>query len=395
MTNIKISSSKNYINKMNSNGFKVLLIGLTTLILGSCSSGKKALENGDYDKAVYTAVDRLKSSPNNKKAFETLTAGYEYALRRHLTSIDDAKLRNDIFKWEEVARNYQSINNLANAVDACPICKVAVPQPKKFIIELADAQYFAAEARYENAKKLLNLKTRVAAKEAYFDFERAEQYYPNFKDARMMQDSAYWAAVFKVVVEPIIVNSRLYKLSNEYFQDKITEFMLSYETRSFIRFYSPEEAAKSQLVPDQILSLNFDDFVVGQTYVKERIEDIKLDSVKIGETKSLPAKPIYGTVSGKLSTFEKTISSSGLLDFQIRDFKTNKILSREKMPGTFVWADQWGTYRGDERALTEEDKKLLRRRETLAPSPQDLFLEFTKPIYSQLISKIRSFYSMY
>lgn len=380
---------------MKSSGIKVLLIGLTTLILGSCSSGKKALENGDYDKAVYTAVERLKASPNNRKAFETLAAGYDYALGRHLTRINDVKLSNDIFKWEEVARNYQSINNLANAVDACPVCMEAVPQPKKFISELADAQYFAAEARYENAKKLLSLKTRVAAKEAYFDFERAEQYYPNYRDARTLQDSAYWAAVFKVVVEPVVVNSRLYQLSNEYFQDKITEFMLNYETRSFIRFYSPQEASQTKLIPDQVLTFSFDDFVVGQTYVKERIEDIKLDSVKIGETKSIPAKPIYGTVTGKLNTFEKTISSSGLLDFQIRDFRTNKIITREKMPGTFVWVDTWATYRGDERALTDEDKKLLRRRESLPPLPQDLFLEFTKPIYSQLVSKIKNFYSRY
>jgi tetratricopeptide (TPR) repeat protein len=344
---------------MDSRSFKVLLIGLITLVLVSCSSGKKSLENGDYDKAVYTAVNRLKDSPNNKKAFETLAQGYEYALSRHLTRVEDAKLTNDVFKWEEVARNYQAINNLANAVDDCPVCMEAVPQPKKFINELADVQYFAAEARYTNAKKLLDLKTRVSAKEAYFDFERAEQYYPNYKDARILQDSAYWAAVFKVVVEPVEVNSRLYKLSNEYFQDKITEFMLNYETKSFIRFYSPEEASRSKLVPDQVLSLNFDDFVVGQTYVKERIEDIKLDSVKIGETKSTPAKAIYGTVSGKLSTFEKTISSAGLLDFQIRDFKTNKIISREKMPGTFIWADTWATYRGDERALTNADKNLL------------------------------------
>lgn len=380
---------------MDSRSIKVLLIGLITLILNSCSSGKKSLENGDYDKAVYTAVNRLKESPNNKKAFETLSQGYEYAFRQHLSQVADAKLTDDVFKWEVIARNYQAVNNLADAVDDCPVCIEAVPQPKKFISELADAQYFAADARYENAKKLLSLKTRDAAKEAYFDFERAEQFYPNYKDAKTLLDSAYWAAVFKVVVEPVEVNSRLYKLSNQYFQDKITEFMLSYEARSFVRFYSPEEASRNRLVPDQVLTLSFDDFVVGQTYVKERIEDIKLDSVKIGETKSTPAKPIYGTVTGKLSTFEKSITSSGLLDFQIRDFKTKKIISREKMPGIFIWTDRWGTYRGDERALTNNDKALLKRRETLPPPPQDLFLEFTKPIYSQLVSKIRNFYSRY
>jgi hypothetical protein len=83
-----------------------------------------------------------------------------------------------------------------------------------------------------------------------------------------------------------------------------------------------------------------------------------------------------------------------LLDFQIKDMN-GVVISQEKMPGTFVWLDTWGIYRGDERALTEQDKVLLNRRESIPPPPQDLFIEFTKPIYSQLISKVRNFYSRY
>jgi hypothetical protein len=94
-----------------------------------------------------------------------------------------------------------------------------------------------------------------------------------------------------------------------------------------------------------------------------------------------------------LKTFEKTITSSGLLDFQIRDFN-GKVIAHEKMPGTYVWRDSWATYQGDERALTN-DKALLKRRELIPPLPQDLFLEFIKPIYSQLVTKVNNFYSRY
>lgn len=379
---------------MKSNGFGVLLIGLITLVLVSCSSGQKALQNGDYDKAVYTAINRLKSNPNKEKAVETLNKGYHYALNRHLNRIKDIKQTEDIFRWERIITEYQNINYLANAIADCPVCMEAVPEPEKFIAELSDAKYFAAEARYDHGKQLLAKNNRLAAKDAYFDFERAEQLYPNFKNAQEMMDTAYLAAVLRVLVEPVLVNSRIYKLSNQYFQDKIYEFMRNYETRSFVKFYTPEEAMVSKFKFDQVLSLNFDDFVVGQTYVKERIENIKKDSIKIGVTRDSLKKPIYATATGKLTTFEKTVTSSGLLDFQIREMN-GKIIAHEKMPGTFIWEDTWGVFRGDERALTNDDKVLLRRRETIPPAPQDLFVEFTKPIYDQLTNKVKRFYASY
>jgi hypothetical protein len=371
-----------------------LLIGLVTLVIASCSSGKKALQNGDYDKAVFTAINRLKNNPNKQKAVFTLAKGYDYALNRHLERINDIKLTNDIFKWERIVTEYQQINYLANAIRNCPACIDAVPDTEKYIAEVSDPKYFAAEARYNNGQKLLSQNNRLAAKQAYFDFEKAEQLYPDFKNAQSMIDSAYFAAVIRVVVEPVQVNSRFFKLSNEYFQNKIYEFMKNYETRSFVQFFTPNQALDSKLRFDHVITLSFDDFVVGQTYVKERIEDITRDSLKTDETRDSLKRPIYTTAKGKLTTFEKSITSTGLLDFQIKDMN-GVVITQEKMPGTFVWLDTWGGFRGDERALTEQDKALLNRRESYPPPPQDMFIEFTKPIYSQLISKVRNFYSRY
>lgn len=374
---------------------QITAFGLMLLIFNACSSGKKALQNGNYDQAVYAAINRLKGNPNKRKAIETLRKGYDYALDRHLERIKDIELGDDVFKWEKIVWEYQAINSLANEIGNCPACLQIIPDAPKYVADLSDAKYFAAEARYSAGVKLLDKKNRVDARDAYYNFEKAEQFYPDFKDAKTMMDNAYWAAVIRVRVETVQVSSRLYKLSNEYFQDKIDEYLKNYERKSFVRFYSPKEAMMAKVKFDQVLQLNFDDFVVGQTNVKERIEDIKRENVKIGVTRDSTKKAIYGTVTGRLTTFEKTITSTGLLDFRIIDLETNKVINREKMPGTYIWTDTWGTYRGDERALTDNDKALLRRRESRPPAPQDLFLAFTKPIYDQLTHKVSSFYRRY
>ncbi|WP_017257297.1 hypothetical protein [Pedobacter arcticus] len=380
---------------MKTNITQLFLIGLTIVLINACSSGKKALQSGDYDQAVYTAINRLKSKPNKAKAIETLKKGYDLALDRHMSRITDIKLKDDIFKWEKIVTEYQSINNLAYAIGDCPACLTVISDAPKYVSEASDAKYFAAEARYKAGLKLLETKTRNDARDAYYNFEKAEQFYPDFKDAKSKMDDAYWAAVIRVRVEPVQVNSRLYKLSNDFFQDKINEYLENYERKSFVKFYSPKEAMLAKVKFDQVLQLDFDDFVVGQTYIKERVEDIKRENVKIGQTRDSVPKAIYGTVQGKLTTFEKTITSSGLLDFKIIDLATNKIINREKMPGTYIWVDTWGAYRGDERALTDNDRALLNRRESRPPAPQDLFLAFTKPIYDQLTQRVSSFYNRY
>lgn len=372
----------------------LFLIGLAIIfILQACSSGKKLLEKGAYDSAVYTAADRLKNNSSNKKAINTLREAYNLATNRHLQRIKELQLVTTSFKWEAIAAEYSALNSLATTIDNCPACMQVISSTKKYIRELDDAKYYAAEDRYNAGKKTLAIGTRESARNAYEHFDQADKFFPGFKDVRKQLDDAYWAAVLKVVVEPVRVNSNLYKLSNDYFQNKISEFMVQYEDRSFIKFYSPAEAQRAKIKPHQILYLSFDDFIVGQTYVKERIQEVKRDSVKIGETRV--KQPVYGSVKAQLITFEKSITSSGLLDLTIVDAATGRLLSQEKMPGTFVWLDSWGTYKGDDRALTREQVIFCNRKETMPPPPQTLFLEFTKPIYNQVVAKINTFYKRY
>ena len=307
---------------MKNNAFVKYFV-LFTVAVASCTTGKKALEKGDYDASVMKAVSRLQSSPKNAEALQVLPTAYNLALQDHLRKIDEAKLSTHPFKWEAILYDYQKINELADNINACPACLALVPNPAKYNREVEDSKYNAATARYTSGVNLLNQNNRASAKKAYYEFESAGKFYPNYKDVKNKMDDAYWAAVARVVVQPVLVNSSLYKLSNDYFQDQINQFIANYQRNKFVIFYSEDQATNQKIVPDQVLSLNFDDFVVGQTYVKERVENLKRDSVVIGETRD--RKTIYGTVRASLSIFEKTISSSGLLDLTITDWKSKQV----------------------------------------------------------------------
>jgi hypothetical protein len=109
----------------------------------------------------------------------------------------------------------------------------------------------------------------------------------------------------------------------------------------------------------------------------------------------LDTNKVYATVKATLYEYQKKITSKGIVSFKIIDTKTGALLSVEKMPGEFIWVSEWAAFNGDERALSAEQLKLIRQKEQAPPPPQDLFIEFTKPIYDQITSKIRDFYKGY
>ena len=102
--------------------------------------------------------------------------------------------------------------------------------------------------------------------------------------------------------------------------------------------------------------------------------------------------PVYNTVKAKLVVTRKEVLSNGLLSMVVVDARTNGILSHNKFTGEYLWVNSWARFNGDERALSDAQLNLCKQKEIQPPGAQELFFEFTKPIYSQLIPSLRGFY---
>ena len=125
-------------------------------------------------------------------------------------------------------------------------------------------------------------------------------------------------------------------------------------------------------------------------------QDLKRDSVVVGKVnvdgKSYNA---YNTVYAKFTTNRREILSAGVLSVRIIDAPTNRILQHQNFVGEYVWYTEWSSYSGDERALSDKQKRMTQLQPQLPPPHQDLFIEFTKPIYSQVLTFVRSAYRNY
>lgn len=381
------------------------LFFLTILLLSACSSGKKALTRGDYYSSVLKAVNRLRQSPNNKKAAETLAYAYPELISYNQDRIRQLSSSNNPFRWESVIELYKELNHAYDEVLRAPAASRVIRDPQSFRNEEDDALDHAAEARYDQGQieldKSMMLEDRNAAKVAYRHFQKAFDLKPSFRDAEAKMLEARELATVYVLIEPIPIHSQKFGLTNEFFQNQMTEYIKNNTFSPFVEFFTLAEFDATGQQPDHVIQMIFDDFVVGQARIKEKVEERSADSVVVGQVEVVEngetvKKDVYGTVTAKMHRFEKTLTSSGLLDFRIYKPNRQELLSQKKFPGTYRWSDRWGYFNGDERALTKDDKRYLNHdREVATPSAQALFIEFTKPIFNQVTSYVKNYYERF
>lgn len=372
----------------------VILISITAILLVSCSTGKKALQKGDYYSAIIKAVDRLKSSPDNKNAINVIRDGYPMMLDWTQEEMDQVLSSGSPAKWERAINLMEQVNSLSSAIRSTPASRNIIRDPKTYTSELTMAYEKAAEVRYNTGLEELKMNTKESARRAFDDFSTANRYVEGYKDVQELMQEAKELATVSVIVQTIPTPSIRYKLSSEFFYDQVFKYLNNqYGPNSFIRIYSPYQAEKEALdQPDFVVDMEFFDFSVGNLIHSEKEENLE-NKVKI-ETRDT-TRTQYKTYRAKLKTFTDQVVSGGRLRVRVYEPATDRLLVDDLVPGSFTWVNEYGMFVGDKEALNNQQFELTKRKVVPLPPEQDLFVEFTKPIYSQVTGKLNRFFSRY
>ncbi len=368
----------------------VLLIAL----LGACSSGKKALNKGDYFAAVSKSINRLDSNPGNDKALQVLKKSYPLAIKWSQEEIDLNLSGNGPFKWDRTVAVMEQVNTIAQQIRRNPVARESIASIKVYTSEITMAKEKAADERYKAGVVQLQKNNREDAKDAFYLFLRAGELVPNYKDTQQKLDEAKEMATTKVVLEAVPVFSKRYKVTAEFFYNQVFQYLNEkFPEERFVNFYSPDEAEHAKLdYPDFVVRLEFFDFMVGQTNHYEKEENLT-KRVQV-ETKDT-SRVVYKTYKTKFKLFTDKVTSGGLLDVSITDFNSKKLVLDTKVPGEFVWMNEYAMYVGDYEALNDTQKQLAQQKVQPLPPAQDLFIEFTHPIYDQVTNRLYRFFKKY
>lgn len=370
----------------------ILIAGISL----NCSSGKRSLEKGKYSKATREAVKQLKSNPNNKKAAKVLIQSYPLAKQDALRKINDAMAFNSPDRYSIAADEYIALNDLADLIHGSPKAIQLIGQPTSFARELGDMLPKAAEEKYNQAELLMKSGDIMDALQAYYAYKKADEYVRGYRDVGQKINISLDAATLKVVVEKPQTPSR-YQLTSDFFYDNLMSEMNKFSKNRFVRFYNWKETGEGNLIrPDQYMILDFEDFSVGNFYEStDRYEAVK-DSVVTGRTQvNGQTVDVYGKVRANVTLHKQEMISQGLLSVKVINSDNTRILENKRFPGQFVWGNQWLTYNGDERALNDEEYKLSKGGPLPPPPSQNLFIEFTKPIFDQTMDFVKRYYSNY
>lgn len=364
------------------------------LFILSCKNGEKLYNKGRYDEAVLVFVKKLQKKPTNTTALQLLPDAYTQAKRLHEDKVTGSLSSNDQLKWEYVRNEYRNLQRLYDAIQACPAA-LAIVKPKDYRNAITGAQENAAQVRYDRGASLLDQGDKGAARQAFDEFQAALSLIPNYRNAAQLRDEAFARGTVNVVIRQIDVRSPYYQFSADQFREILIKNLQQRNINRFVQFTDERIAQANRIQPDQFLEMRFYDFVVGQTYVdrseREVSKEIVVSTVKDSTGKETIKR--YATVKAKVYVNKATVISKGVLDYQLLDAVNGNIIRTDRLPGSFTWVNQWGYYKGDERALSDQDKSLMGGEDIAPPPPQELFMQFTKPIYDQMTSEMQQLYN--
>lgn len=372
---------------------------MLTIVTVACTTAKSQYENGNYYDAVMRSVEKLRKSPNNKKAKETLANAYPQAVNTFMDKLENEDQANVDFKFTKAYYTYQKLNKMYESIQRSPGAMQVIKKPKKYYSTIDRIRPKAAEEQYSAGMYQLSSGNRENAKQAYFYFMEADKFVPGYKNVGEQIDEAYHRSILHVVANLKPVQSRTYELSADIFYKQVENTLKQIENNEFIKFYTPEQAKKVNLQnPDQILEVNFEDFVVGETHTRETREKIEKDSVIVGEITldSGRKKEVIGSVNAEVAIYRMEVASRGLVNLSItKNGLDDKDLVYQDFPGEYVWYNEWGNFNGDKRALSEDQLVICHNDRVNPLPPQQMFIEFTRPIHHQLHNRLVSFYKNY
>jgi tetratricopeptide (TPR) repeat protein len=354
--------------------FYTLFFITVTALLVSCKTAKKMYEKGNYDEAVELAAKKLQKKPNDAATLDILQNAYRYAVEDHESRIRNNASSNNDLRWEWTYNEYLDLQRLYEAIRNTPAV-FDVVRPTDYSSYVVTYKEEAGNARYDRGLELMQNNTRNSFKQAYFEFQKALALKPGDLSAKQKMDEAFSNAVINVVVLPV-VQSGFQHSSYNYgfvnFDNQVLQYLNNNNGSYFVRYYSPAEASSFNVRTDQIVEMRFSNIDIDRYRDYRDTKEVS-KQVVVKETVIKPDSIIkeYATVKAKITTTRRTLQSNGLLQVTVRDFN-NQWLWSETYRGDYNWSSEFSTYTGDARALSEEDKKLINRKEEFPPRNDDI-----------------------
>jgi len=376
---------------------KFIYIIIISAILAACSTGKNAINKTTEDKVLLNAIKKLNKNPNNVELQNTLNSLYNQAAKNHLDKIEVYSTLTEVDRWDKITKEYKALKSLSDVITTSNVANGLIKAPS-YTTELKSALENGAAAYYEMGESYLDNGDRESFKTAYYAFKKANDFIPGFKDSREKMDVAYKSSVIKVVINPVTDNSFYYNsvgfnnfgnsFNNDNFQRSLVRDLGgSYNKNTAALFYTDWEARRENIRPDWEIDLTWLDIDIPHPSTNQYSRNI---SRQIEAGKDTSGKIYYETVHATLHVIKKYFTAYGELECRIMDMDSRSIISNDRFRDQFNFQEEYATYSGDSRALSNSDWALINNNRYQIPGKEDILSELYQRIYPQVKNRIYS-----
>jgi hypothetical protein len=376
---------------------------LFALIIISCSSPEKLMQQGNYDAIIDKSIKSLIKNPNEEEDASMLDKAYKLANERDLDRIKYLKLEDNPNTWDEMLSLYSNLKNRQASVKRVMPLKIGNQTVQydyvDYDAEIVAAKRKAADYYYNHGRKLMENKTKDSYREAYYEFVKARNYSGgSFANLDQMINDAEYLGISRALIN--VVNRTVLNLPQEFLNELIAVNASDINSQ-WVEYYTrkPNENMAFDYYIDIILqSVNVSPDLVKD---KDRIEKKKIDDgfqyvldtkgnvmkdTAGNDIKIKKYKEIQCTVIESYQT--KDCNITGEIDFLSANPET--LLTKQPVAGGMHFEYVSARAVGDLNALTPETKKLVDIDPVPFPDDLQMTLDCAGPLKQSINEVIKN-----
>ncbi|HJN06821.1 MAG TPA: hypothetical protein QF480_09415 [Bacteroidales bacterium] len=356
---------------------------MLSLLITSCVSSSKRLQQGEYDKAIVKAAKVLQKKPTKTNEVKTLKKAYNLANNKDLEAIKLLKLSGQPDIYEKVVIHYRRLINRQEVIERLSdevLVRIGFV-PVDYSQEFITSKNKAAKFFYAHAIKLLEEGDKQSARQAWDELAKVKNYFPVYQDVDDKMNEAYSKGVNHVIF--MIANESRTVLPED-FEDELLKISLKNINKQWLNF---DTYVDKNINYDYSIYLNIKHIEVSPERVKEiqyeeskEIEDgfeyvlDKNGNVKKDEDGNDIKVPRYSIITCYVTEtrLNKRAIVSGSLDFY--DERSGQLVKTMPIASEFVFDYRLAIANGNLDALKKKTRRLIKHEPI--PFPTDLQLIF-------------------
>jgi hypothetical protein len=372
----------------------------------SCTSIEKLVDSGQYDKAIYFSTNKLSGAKVNKAEFvKGLETAFKKATDRDMAFVEKLKNEGNPESWETILSVYATISNRQESIR--PLLPLTDENGKKANFLFVNTNDLEKEAKeqtinflYSSAKDFLqeakSTKDRIPARKAYDALLRLKNYSARFMDVPQLEREARELGITKILVNVLNYSQAVFPAGLE---DEILRLGFRDLDREWQKFDAYPEKNREydlgitlilsnvQVSPGAVSEKSFSEkkeIPDGFQYLLDEKGNVKKDTA--GNDIKLPKNKVIEAQI--LEVFQsKSAGLSGRLE--VVDLHTKGVRESRDINTVAIFENRAASFKGDERALTEDTKKRLGNRPAVFPTDAILLLEAARKLRPLVISELR------